>query len=29
MAVPDETKLRMYRTMFLSRRFEETIEKYI
>jgi len=27
MAVPDETKLWMYKTMFLSRRFEETIEK--
>jgi len=27
MAVPDETKLWMYKAMFLSRRFEETIEK--
>ena len=27
MTVPDETKLWMYRTMFLSRRFEETVEK--
>ena len=27
MTVPDETKLWMYQTMFLSRRFEETIEK--
>ena len=27
MVVPDETKLWMYKTMFLSRRFEETIEK--
>lgn len=27
MAVPDQTKLWMYKAMFLSRRFEETIEK--
>ncbi len=27
MTVPDETKLWMYQTMFLSRRFEETVEK--
>ena len=27
MAVPDDTKLWMCKTMFLSRRFEETIEK--
>ena len=27
MTVPDETKLWMYQTMFLSRRFEEAVEK--